>query len=343
MNSAADIEKQIEPLNEDELIEGIGGQRPSLSPLAALKEFATRGSPRESEILSAVLDDASQLHASRRLATLGLGRVQTAENQGTLLRHLEIADARLLADVAQSLGRIGDEQALERLEATEVQEEGRARGAVEFARSLIAYRLRLNRNLIPAPLASELVEIDRERAVSFEVQKADPAVVAEVLEGVSPRLPGIQLADRGAVRIDCGASSYLLMLNHDFRTRRGLSTLRSRNAVPVVMLKEAHCPERYFLAHYLFTHPSESADELVLTVTRPRGDISHVGTVSVGSNAHRFSLRSVASRYTAAVEVEGSLDLAAFEFTFGTALSHTTVTAERLPAGVPREVAVKIG
>src|SRR4030095_14106859 len=95
------------------------------------------------------------------------------ESQELLIRHLTTKDPTLFAKIAQSLGKVGDQRALERLEVTTPPDEKVARRTLESAKTLLSYRLRLNKHLLPTPSDADLVKVTD--GIPSKIQTANPA------------------------------------------------------------------------------------------------------------------------------------------------------------------------
>ena len=340
MKYAIDIEKMNKSLSDDDLIEAIQGRRPDLPRLTALKQFAKRVSARRKEVYQSVIEESSQPYEMRHAVALELGKEHTLENQRILLRSLKIKNDRVLSGVLYALGHIGDEKALEQLEVLDLRPDSRAYKDVLFTKYLIAYRLRLNKHRFVPPPAEELLNIDRGQATKFTTKMADSAQLKKFYKQVKHQLPAIPLSDKGALQITCRSTEFLLIFNQNFQQKREVATLRSSNALPTVFLKRGHCPERYFLVNYFFTHPSDKKDELILIGTRPSGALSYSGTVKMSDDEYKFAIKTVKSRYTAALEIEGSYNIKTRKYTFKKALGQITIDRKLNPAGTPKKVVI---
>ena len=338
MTSNADIGKFGERLEEDQLLQIVQAKADRTAVLSAIREVSRRQSPRRLEVFQAVLADPTQDARARRTVATELGKERTPENQALLLQHLDVWDPTLFAKMAQSLGQIGDEQALEQLEALEAPEVAHALRAHTFAKSLLSYRLRLGSHLIKPPYKKDLVKV--RDGVPFTAAAAEPALMQTAIREARPSVPAIPLAEDGAVQIQCGGEELLLAFAAEFREASALATLADQNAVPLVLLKKAYCPERYYLDEYFFTQPARGG--LALLGLRPGGHLVYAGTIRDGEEGRTFSVRSVASRYAAAVDIEGYYDPATGSLTFSKTLASTTVAA-REPAATPTKAAPAFG
>lgn len=338
MKYAKDVEKIDESLSEDDFIEAIQGRRPDLPRLNALKQFAKKGvSARRREVYQSVIEDSSQPYEMRYTAALELGKEHTLENQEILVRSLKIKDDRVLSGVSHALGHIGDEKALEQLETIDIRPGSRPYEDVLFAKHLIAYRLRLNKHLFVSPPAEDLLTVDKSKATEFTTKIADTSQLKKIYEQVKHQLPAVPLSDKGALQIICRSTEFLLIFNQKFQSKSEFASLRSSNALPMVYLKKGYCPERYFLVNYFFTHPSDKQGELILIGTRPSGALSYSGTVKMLADEYTFAIKAVKSRYTAALDMEGSYNIKKRKYTFKKVLGQITIDRKLSPAGIPKK------
>lgn len=337
MKYEKDIEKIDESLSEEVLIEAIKGRDPTLPRLTALKQFAKRVSARKREVFQSVIEDSSQPYEMRYTTARELGKEHTIENQEILVRSLKIKDERILSGASYALGCIGDEKALEPLEAIDIRPDSRAYEDVLFAKHLIAYRLRLKKHLFVPPPVEDLLTVDKSKATEFTTKIADTSQLKKIYEQVKHQLPAVPLSDKGALQITCRSTEFLLIFNQKFQSKSEFATLHSSNALPMIYLKKGYCPDRYFLVNYFFTHPSDERDELILTGTRPSGALSYSGTVKISDDEYEFAIKAVKSRYTAPLDIEGSYNFKTRKYTFKKALGQITIDRKQSPASIPKK------
>jgi hypothetical protein len=334
-----DVEKLDPKLSDDDLVRMISARRDEESVLTSIKEISRRQSPRRLEVFRQVLADPKQEVSVKKTAVTQLGTEPLRENQEILLEQVDTKDPGLYVPLARSLGKIGDERALERLEKAEPPDDSTARRVHEFAKSLIAYRLRLNTNFIAEPSDAALLRV--EKGITFEVKKADGKRMGKALAAVRKDLPAVPLAEHGAARLDCRGNELLLMFTGEFAAR-DLDTLGDRNALPLVILKNNLSLERYFLDYYLFTHPSRDGREVIILGTRPRGDLTFKGRIQNLNGETTFELHSVSSRYAPAIEVEGRYHQETRSWDFTKAITDTTIGAKST-VGTPRPASPRFG
>lgn len=342
MKNALDIEKFDKSLSDDELIEAIEGKRPAMPPLTALKHFVTKASPLRGEVYEKLIKDSSQAPEIRKLAALEMGREHQPKYQDILIRGLKTKHERLLGAIAYSLGKIGDEKALSQLEELEVHPESSAQQNIVFAKHLIAYRNQLNSHRFVPPKADELLPVDESKSIEFDTVTLDAERFKGVNDQVKHSLPATPLSEKNVLQITCRSTEFLLAFTKQFESKQSIASLRKTNALPKVLLKKGYCPDEYFLAYYLFTHPSKKKDELILIGTRPSGVISFSGMVKLSDDECSFKIESVKSRYTAALNMEASYSLKTKKYTLKKTISQTSLDTKNNPPGTPTRSIVDV-
>lgn len=319
---SADREKFGETMSEELLAEIALSRRSEKDAHAALKEIARRRGPRRYEVFREVLDDAGRDASSKTTAAVALGTEPAPENRELLQRHLAEKDATVFRRVVQSLGRIGDERTLELLERAQAPDDGPARRAHAFAKSLIAYRLRLNRNRLATPAEKDLLQVDDR--TTFKVHEPDPARLRRALEEARRDLPAVPLAAEGALELNCRGVVMLMLFTDEFWRPEAQRTLRERDALFMVLLKYTHSPGRHFLENYFFTHRLQGREDVTLLGTRPGGVLTYAGRVDILPDGLHLTVRSVPSRYAPAIDVSARY---AGSWTVERAVTSTTVSA----------------
>ena len=328
---SVDIEKFGETMSEELLAEVALSKRSKEEAHAALKEIARRRGPRRYEVFREVLDDANQDASAKATAALSLGTEPAPESRELLQRHLEEKDATVFRRVVQSLGRIGDERTLELLEQAQAPDDGPARRALAFAKSLISYRLRLNRNRLATPAEKDLLKV--EDGVAIKVREPEPARLRKAIEEARRDLPAVTLATEGARELDCRGTVRLVLFTDEFWRPEAQRSLRERDALFMVVLKYAPSPGRHFLENYFFTHPLRGREEVTLLGTRPGGVLTYAGRVDVLPDGFHLTVKSVASRYAPAIDVSARYT---GEWKVERAITGTTISAGT--AGLKRPV-----
>jgi hypothetical protein len=337
MSSNVDIEKFGENLSDDELVELIRSGKEEESVLGALNELSRRKSSRQLDVFRRVLDDPALSSRAKKTAAARLSNQPLKESQELLTRHLITGDAALFARIAQSLGKIGDEKSLARLEATKPPDEKVAPRALQFAKTLLTYRLRLDRHLLGTPSPDDLVKVTK--GISFKAEAVDRETLTRAITQAKKDLPAVPLASDRGVKLTCRSTELLLLMAAEFVEPPALKTILERPALPLVLLKRGLSLDRWSLDRYLFTHPSKGGKQAALLGTRPSGELTYAGIVQPSERGFSFSLKTVDTRYAAAIEVEGSYDVEKRELELTKATSDEEIAARRRKPFQPQRAA----
>jgi hypothetical protein len=320
---ATDSVRIPDSLTTRQLVAAVEGRSGLVSEGEALKELARRRVPRRSELLTTVVVDATQSPNLRAVAAVELGREVNVAHQEALTVALASRDPVVTRRAAESLGRIGDERALEALKKVRSRIEP-VRQSLAFAKSLISYRLGLRQYRLKPPAPGELLQVQRQRAVPLQAREAE-----DEIEAIGPtlrrELPAIAVATDGALGFGCGRNTFLLVLVRIAAGGPAVEELTGRNAVPAVLLKRSPSLDRYTIYEYVFTHPAPD-DRLHIFGVRTTGIIGHYGTAEIVEDAARFAVKAVRTPYSPPVLVEGVYDLRKRAVRFGVALVYPELT-----------------
>ncbi len=271
-----------------------------------------------------VLGDPAENLAARRTIVSRLGSIARPEAQELLLRHVDDDDPVIVIRAAKALGRLGGNEALERLETAKVPQDPPARRAVEFAKTLLSYRLRLERHLLKAPPKTAYVALPE--TMTFEIERAEEQALQKAREQLAREGPAVNVIAGAAVKLVCQTTELLLLPVQE-------QELERRPALAMVVMKRDPSIGGYFVDGYFFTQPSPGGGELELLGTRPGGELTYAGSVRRTESGFSFTVRSVDTPYAAAVDVEGQYDLRTRTFHFTRTLSSRRIAAvERKPA-----------
>jgi hypothetical protein len=323
-----------EKLKDNHLVRKALGKDHRESMLGALVELGRRRTPGRLKIYNKVLSDPATNVTAKQTVAIQLGSEQLAENQELLLQHLKTRDPSVFFRIVQSLGKIGDRHALERLEKIEVPDVALSRDSLYFARSLLAYRLRLNRNLISLPSKGDILKVTK--GTPIRITKAKAEEVSEAIRHVKNDLPAIPLVTEGATKLTWNSFEVLFVFTYHFHEPESLKSIQHQSALPLVLLKKADSLGTYFLTEYFFTNPSENRKDVVILGTRPRGYLTHAGKIQISEKAFKLELRSVNSLYGPVIELEGQYDSTLRSFKFSKAISGTKVAKKIKPQTSPK-------
>lgn len=298
-------------LSNRTLADVVRGRSQAVAPTEALRALLMRG-PTRSRLLTDVVRDTDRPSDVRAMCAVALGKRAAPSHVAALSEAVRDRDPAVVRRAAESLGRIGDAGALGVLEGVTLPR-GQAKRSVDFARSLIAYRLGLDTHRLRRPPASSILRLEPRRAGSLEVKRANRPTVHRMLADAADELVGLELSDKGAVRFTC-AEDYAVVLTTRIQQYPDAATLRRHSAVAGVVLQRSAATGRWFLDGYLLADPGPRATMRIFG-TRPSGVITHVGELETRGGT--FTVQAVDAPSTLPIEVGGSFDGAAgrLEFT----------------------------
>lgn len=303
MSYEADVEVIPSNADEDRLVTALEGRDPQIAPKVALRALSRIGSRTGLKAIARVLVDRQAPTEMRVGAARTLGRSRGGPGQDALLPLLSDGDPAVVAAAADSLGRIGNVQALAALEAiTPIADDAHSR-RIRFAQSLLSYRLGVGSHLVQSPPESAFVVAGSD-AKPVDQRRAPHDIARRAIEDAARDLPALPLIGDGAQLLQCWGLDLLLAPTELVATSEDVRALDDRNAIPAMLLRRWDCPERWAPSVLLLTHPGRDGAELV--ATRVDGTIIGGGNATQ-RDAHRdFNLRSTRSGLFPAVEVEGS-------------------------------------
>ena len=324
-----DRELVVEQIGEEQLIERI--RTPSVkAPVRAeaLKALTRRGSPRTAEILRAVVRDRSAPAELRSIAAVVLGKTANPENQQALVSALFEENVEVVRRAAESLGRIGDREALQWLEKVQPRPSEAAAKTIQFARSLISYRLSLGSHRLLPPTERPL-PVHPERRVELQIGRAKPERLARFASNMSREIPSVPLDLQSALEFSCAGNDFLSVFHQD------AERAASADMLPIAVFKRYSNGE-YSLYEYVLTHP-DSAGGLQIFGVRPSGAMTHIGRAGISGREASFHLEALNTTHSPAIEFEGTVDLAQKRLTFSRALVNLGSLPAQKRARSPRE------
>jgi hypothetical protein len=315
-------------LSSAELEEAVFGRRPGTDRGAALGELLRRRPARTTDMLSTLLADPSVPAALRTTAAIGLGTSPGPGAAEAPTRALRAEEGDVVRRAADGLGLIGDEGALTALEDLP-DVPGAAGRSVALARTLISYRLGLDRHRLDPPPRDAVLPVDPERSTPLPVTPLDPRDATEALAAMRAAVPTLDLAAASATELECGANRLCLVLTEDAAGPEGVRRLSTRATVAAVVFKHSSCPETWYVAELVLTHPDDDRTALVFGL-RPTGALWHHGRVHLDEDEVRAEVLSLDTPYGPPVRVEAVYRAAEHELRLPRAV------VGRRPSGPPR-------
>jgi hypothetical protein len=283
--------------------------------VAAVRELVVRRSPRLGAVLRDILADGERDPDLRALAAVELSHDARPANREALAEVLTGAPPPVTRRAAEALGRIGDEASLTRLRRMRPTDPV-LRQTVDFARSLISYRLGLGQDLLDAPPPPRLNDADRAPPMDITFAAPPEPILAEAMAAAKREFPALPLAPDGALHFECGSDRFFAAFTAAVQRRKTLTPLLEHNAVLVTVMKRAAAIGEYTAYLYVLVHP-ERAGRLRLFGVRPSGLAVLTGEAEVGEREAVFRVGSLSTPHLVPVTVEANYDHEARRLTFG--------------------------
>lgn len=284
------------------------GQAYDLPRLAAIRTLAVEGDSADTQLFARLVADEREEPRVRQLALTGLYRMHTPEAHRAMRQLAEqISDERLLGELAQRLGRIGDAAARDLLLGLARRTRGWSARQARFAADLIAYRLDLPGEGLPAPRRDELASVDGLPQAPIALHPAEPLETMLCLEALAAEPYGVSYASAPVYRMDCGRNPRMIVFNRDFVGPAAAERLAGRKALAGVVASRV-ATNRYSTILLLLSAPAANGDQLVLHAVTPDGGPAYAGFASVGVGAISFSFEALARPGVAPAHVAGRFD-----------------------------------
>jgi hypothetical protein len=332
MTHQYDVERPLEGLREEALVEAVEGAAVGIGRAEALKELARRRSPRAAVVLSAVLLDDAVPADVRAVAAVEAGKQVAPGSEPALVAALGSGPSLVVRRAAEALGRIGGREALQVLRAVRTHEdEPEVARAVSFARSLISYRLGLGSDLVETPGTADMLELDD--PVDVQGEPVAPNAVEQMAPQYRLEVPSVPLSLQGALQLRCGANEFLVL------PQQAVADPGARNAVVAVVLKRAQSLGYFALHLYILSHPR---DERTLAVSgvRPDGTVTHAGEMLLGAREHPFRIRALDTPYGPPVDIQGHIDFAPQRIVLTKALVNRRLSRSQRRGQVPTKLRI---
>lgn len=324
----ADVPGGEEQASVSELIDAVRGRTQRLDSLEAAHELGRRRPDRWAQVLGDVVRNKDRPENLRAAAAVELGREKARVNQNALVAALDPGAPAVTRRAAEGLGRIGSASALEHLNALPSMT-GPAGSSVEFARTLIAYRLGLDEPRLTPPPTSQVVEVAAEHGVPISVHPVPVADVETQLEQLHPEVPAIALSPEGAITLQCGGEArFLVLFTEQAHRGQALTVLMKGSAVLATVFEWWDALGRYALSEYVLTHPDGDA-RLRLLGVRASGVLAHTGEIHLDDTTARFTVRGLDRPHSMAVTIDGSIDRSTKDVSFSQALADPSSPGRR--------------
>jgi hypothetical protein len=336
-NTSLDRDEFPDNISEDELRATLVDRNNVGRARLALKALSRRQSQFAFIEAQSILKETGVSDELRSVAAIELGRHSTAVSQETLIEVISDATPRLLKHVAKSLGQIGQEAALEKMERLAVPLNTPADIALRFAKTLISYRLGLQTYLLE-PIRETMVDVSEAGQHSnLEFRKLDKVELKAALPLVRRQLPAISVDSESALRFTCGSAEHWMLFNEAVVRTGTADALGQRPMVAGAILKYRACSDNHSIDEYILTNGGGKA-KVTLIGVRPSGVIVHAGFMYPAGRTAKFEVLLSQPRYSRAIELRGDLDLTNRRVSFTKALIGTSQTIAGRPSIPKRRV-----
>lgn len=311
----------------DRLRDVVLGRDPAFARPEAFAALAASDLPDREQLLGTVLEESGERPDIRTAAAVALGRVATAESERVLLAALDEQTPRVLAEIARSLGRIGSERALSRVDGLVRSAHPVVAGAARFGAALIAHRLGLPGHELPMPVPADLLTPPATSPTTpIEFRSEDAEQRRAILDDLR-RYPlrGIEYDEEAMSRISCAGAVHALVFNREIS--RAAARLFERKALAGVVALRSPETDQYHLAQLILTVPAGEAVNVQLATGS--GALTLAGQGQPAGSSVEFTVSAVARPGALPVLINGTLDASAV--VIGEAVAGTVRERARLP------------
>lgn len=295
---------------------GTAGRNEAIAALAAQNP---RGLNRYLTDL-ALEDDLDQ--ATRVKAVAALGRRASPTSLSGLRAAVDVADEVVVQRAVETLGKVGQPEDLELLKQIRTGNRVTQR-VLRSAKEFVSYRHGIGQYRHDVPRrtygagGADATEIRTVRLTGR---------VAEGLEDVA--LPGVSVASKGAQRLVCGSNEYVLAVTAD-NAGEAMLDIRSRQALPAVILQMGLETNEFEVAYYLMTDPASKGKAHVFGV-RGSGRVALYGMASIEGSAVEFEVKATENPLEPPVTVSGAYNTTTGALRFEMAMSQPRLAAAQL-------------
>lgn len=316
--------RDLADMTEDELRSGLSGSTAVDERSRLLRELMRRGDEGTLELARSMLRSPGDPVELRSIAAVELAQRATEENEGALLAGLRSDDPQLVRRAAVGLGKIGGERALAVLRGARSEVSASNSKVLDFALSLISYRLGLDEARLAPPPGGSFAQVSSDEATVLDLVEVPEDELEASRRDLEGELPAIAVSSSGSLRIDCLGERHWIVLTE--AAERGREWLAGHPAVIAAVLKSSSCTEKWYLSEYILSHPGRGSDGQGLEVfgVRTTGRMAHHGEIALSRDGGLLSLRSLDTAGVPALELQ---------IRFPNELRHPEVhTARRSPA-----------
>ena len=321
-------------IGSDHLRSALADHTKPLRARLALKILAQRFPNIAAKEARSVLEDRLAPEEIRSTAAVELGRHCDAAGEDVLLDVLSDGNHAVLKHVIRSIGQIGHDRALARLESLRLPSgDGPASTALSFAKALISYRIGSHAHILKAeqgqlqriPLTPERIGLQFGDIAASDFERALPSIRRQ--------LPAVPVTRKGGVAFVCGNSMHWILMHEEVAQPAGVDVVQRRPMIIGAILKYRACSNSYSLDEYLVTNGGAQGLIILLGV-RPSGIVVHAGAVALNGQTATFELQACNPPYSRPIDLHGVFQPDDGRLSFSRALTGTW-NGQRALASVP--------
>jgi hypothetical protein len=259
------------------------------------------------------LDSAAEV-VVRAGAVVTLTRIDGTVALPTAIDLLEDENDLLSGAAAQTIGRLGESDAIGMLERRRRAPGDLTRRAAAFAVALIVHRLGLTGHEIALPEFDTLPAPTGSGALSFVSVRPGAYRREEAIRQVSAELPWVDAARQDAVEIQCGARLLEIVVADHLVSPAGRRALLEQPAIPAVVAALSVEGDEFTTSLLALTRPMEPGN-LSILVTRLTGEPVYAGKAVATESGLDGVLHTVRAPGSAPVAVRARLSDDGLEIT----------------------------
>ena len=281
------------------------GKDKSFSRSIAINMLPSSKVPDSANLLNKVLETDTEKQEFRRLAAIGLWRLNSNKAIGHLKNALKTVKAPVpLIAVVKCLGRVGDDETLKAIMRIGQTAQGVLASQASFAASLISYRLGLEGNDLPMP--SQFYGIPRSTSQKIKFTVASKKESEQFINCLAQEPYGIRISNKTPIQFSCPGGGWMIGFNSDVAGANALMILRQRKTFLGIVAAKHSEDNRYSASYLIFTSPHSEEARIDILISRITGEICWAGTTtSITARQAKFLIKTAGRLGIMPLELEG--------------------------------------
>lgn len=272
----------------------------------AMGVLAARGGVTERRILSRVLARSDEEPELRAAAAIYLGRLPGRFSESRLIECLAEPKGMVRYNIIQALGCIGGAKALEALSKIRVGRDPYIRKQLIFAKTLISYRLGIDKHDIPFVEGVKRKAGADEDLIELAMTTANAREIGIALNRLQGSDYNIKVSPEKGFKVTAGRAEWILFLNKDSLSRKLiLPAILKKKMITGLLTRKVPETNEYAVQYLVLTRPRKLALEIM--VVRTDGEVFYSGRGSVSAGSLSFQISDIKRPGTAPTLVSGLL------------------------------------